>query len=47
MIWKWKVFVLPSEVIEFLNSLGNGCDYEAKIVYIASHIYVFYPEKKV
>jgi len=48
MIWKYKEFDTIDEVTDFLDLLGNGCDYEAKIVFHPHHNMwvVFYPEKK-
>lgn len=46
MIWKCKDFRSIDEVTDFLDTLGNGCDYETKIVYSDGLWHVFYPEKK-
>jgi len=46
MIWKYKEFATADEVTDFLDLLGNSCDYEAKIVAHDDRWVVFYPEKK-
>ncbi len=46
MIWKWKEFLSIDEVTDFLDLLGDGCDYEAKIVFNSDAWLVFYPVKK-
>jgi hypothetical protein len=47
MIWQFRYCATPAEVVEFLNSLGNGPDYTAKIVWTPERAWtVFYPVKR-
>jgi len=48
MIWKYEIFARADELLDFLNSLGNGVDFEAKIVWRADRAswFVFYPVKE-
>jgi hypothetical protein len=48
MKWQFNIVDNPEEVCEFLSTLGNGPDFETKILYleVSRKYIIFYPIKR-